>query len=328
MPGSAILRGALVCLAVALTAATVHAQLFRAYLASGGNDGNPCTLAAPCRLLPAALNAVADGGEIWMLDSANYNIADVAVTKSVSIQAAPGALGSVVAVGNAAIVISTPGLTVALRNLAILPYLFRGPSPIEDFRVGVQMDGPGSTLTMENCLLGQFAVESISVRRGTLTVANTTFRRMYAAIDLAQGASAMISKVQILGACIGVRAHHGLLSAPAATVTASISDSLISGNPKWCYRTSGVVADANHGTVARISMTRTTVENTHYALRSVTRELVGLGRAEISVGDSLIVDNEYAWYQDGSAASILSLGNNQMSGNIASVGTLTPLAPQ
>jgi len=48
-----------------------HAQLFRAYLAIGGSDSNPGTLPAPCRLLPAALNAVADGGEVWMLDSAN-----------------------------------------------------------------------------------------------------------------------------------------------------------------------------------------------------------------------------------------------------------------
>jgi hypothetical protein len=36
--------------------------LFRAYLASDGLDTNPCSVVAPCRLLPAALAAVADGG--------------------------------------------------------------------------------------------------------------------------------------------------------------------------------------------------------------------------------------------------------------------------
>jgi hypothetical protein len=75
--------------------------LFRAYLASDGSDASPCTLGAPCRLLPAALAAVADGGEIWMLDSANYNAGQVDVTKSVAILAIPGALGSVVATGGA-----------------------------------------------------------------------------------------------------------------------------------------------------------------------------------------------------------------------------------
>ena len=74
-----------------------HALLFRAYVASDGNDANPCTLAAPCRLLPAALTAVASGGEIWMLESANYNTATVNINKSVSILAVPGAVGSIVA---------------------------------------------------------------------------------------------------------------------------------------------------------------------------------------------------------------------------------------
>src|SRR5262245_55407077 len=67
------------CNALALAAALLvpslgtEAQLFRAYLASDGSDANPCTLPQPCRLLPAALAAVANGGEIWILDSAIFN---------------------------------------------------------------------------------------------------------------------------------------------------------------------------------------------------------------------------------------------------------------
>ena len=108
-------------LATALLVPAAQAQLFRAYLASDGSDANPCTLPAPCRLLPAALNAVADGGEIWMLDSANYNTGPVNVTKSVTILAIPGAVGSVVALGGAAIVVATPGVSLTLRNLVIVP---------------------------------------------------------------------------------------------------------------------------------------------------------------------------------------------------------------
>ena len=65
----------------------VLAAPFRAYLSSSGSDSNPCTVQQPCRLLPAALAAVADGGEIWILDSANFNAGTVAVAKSVSIVA-------------------------------------------------------------------------------------------------------------------------------------------------------------------------------------------------------------------------------------------------
>ena len=104
----------------ALVAGTGQAGIFRAYLALGGNDANPCTLPQPCRLLPAALAAVNDGGEIWMLDSANYNLGPVLVDKSVKILAVPGEMGSVVANGGDALVINAPGKDVTVRNLFVL----------------------------------------------------------------------------------------------------------------------------------------------------------------------------------------------------------------
>jgi len=82
------------CLLSLLVAPGAGAQLFRAYVSQNGNDNNPCTLQLPCRLLQPALAAIKDGGEIWMLDSANYNTSPVAIGKSVTILAIPGALGS------------------------------------------------------------------------------------------------------------------------------------------------------------------------------------------------------------------------------------------
>ena len=104
---------------VSLLASTAaDAQLFRAYVASDGNDANPCTLPQPCRLLPAAIAAVASGGEIWILDSANYNTSTVNVTKSVSIVAVPGQIGSLVAIaGGPAVSIATAGVIVSFRNV-------------------------------------------------------------------------------------------------------------------------------------------------------------------------------------------------------------------
>lgn len=105
----------------ALAATPLHAGIFRAYLSLSGNDGNACTLQAPCRLLPAALAAANDGGEVWMLDSANYNNAPVVVDKGIKILAIPGEVGSVV--GNSgvdALIINAPGKDVTLRNLVVL----------------------------------------------------------------------------------------------------------------------------------------------------------------------------------------------------------------
>ena len=74
-----VLRGIFALGLSLLLSAAAQAQAFRTYLSGSGNDANPCSLVAPCRLLPAAMAAVIDGGEIWMLDSANYNSGPVNV---------------------------------------------------------------------------------------------------------------------------------------------------------------------------------------------------------------------------------------------------------
>jgi hypothetical protein len=107
--------------AVLCGASAANAGLFRSYLSLNGNDGNPCTVQLPCRLLPAALTAVNAGGEIWMLDSANFNTAPVNIGKSVKILAIPGQMGSIVGSGGDAIFINTTG-DVTLRNLQILNF--------------------------------------------------------------------------------------------------------------------------------------------------------------------------------------------------------------
>src|SRR3982750_3555908 len=73
-----VLLGVVLATLGALSCAS-HAAIFRAYLSAHGNDSKPCTVSDPCRLLPAALNVVADGGEIWMVDSANFNTAPVSI---------------------------------------------------------------------------------------------------------------------------------------------------------------------------------------------------------------------------------------------------------
>ncbi len=117
-----IARALFVCFVTMLGAGTASAGLFRAYLSFTGNDGNPCTVLAPCRLLPAALAAVNDGGEIWMVDSANYNVTPVTIGKSVKILAISGALGSLIANGGDAVIINAPGGTVTLKNLSVLNF--------------------------------------------------------------------------------------------------------------------------------------------------------------------------------------------------------------
>ena len=295
-----------------------QAQLFRAYLAADGSDANPCTLPAPCRLLPAALSAVANGGEIWMLDSANYNSATVTVNKSVSILAVPGVVGSVVATGGPAISITAANLKVALRNLVIAPVV-----TLPAGTTGVNMTG-ASSLTIENCLIANLPEEGVRVEAaGTLKVANSTLRNNGAvsgavAISLQRGATATVAATQMLGnggGGVGAYGYYG-----STTTTASVSDSVVSGG----Y--GGVIAFTNNASaIARVSVTSSMIERTEFALKSQTS---GIGTAEVNVGSSLIVDNEYAWDQSGTGSTLLSLGNNQISGNAGTIGARTPLTPQ
>ncbi len=184
-------------------------RLFRAYLASDGNDANACTLPQPCRLLQRGLAAVASGGEIWLLDSANYNTATVMIDKSVSILAIPGAVGSVLAINQPsggiapplatpAIRISAAGLLVSLRNLVIVP----SPGSANGTS-GVELSG-GSVLGIEHSVIANMPSHGVSVYgAGMLRITNSVVRSNgYAGVHLQAGAKAEISGTQLLGNAI------------------------------------------------------------------------------------------------------------------------------
>jgi hypothetical protein len=180
---------ALLATALAFAPAAADAQLFRAYLTVDGLDTNPCNLTQPCRLLPAALAAVADGGEIWMLDSANYNTGPVSIAKSVKILAVPGVLGSIVALGGNAINIATAGVSVTLRNLNIAPF-----SPANAIHHGVRMTN-GAQLALENVHVLDF-VSGRGVWVSTpakVSVLDSVFRNYVVGLMVAEGAQAIVS---------------------------------------------------------------------------------------------------------------------------------------
>lgn len=299
--------------ATLLATGPTHALLFRAYLASNGSDANQCTLAQPCRLLPAAIAAVASGGEIWMLDSANYNSGTVTIGKSVSIRAVPGSVGSIVATGGGpAISITTGGLDVALRNVAIGP--IAGGS---DGTNGVEMTG-ASNLTIEDSVIAGVPGNAIYiVGTGSLRLAGTTLRKngQYT-VWLQDGARGVITATRMLDNTYNVIAYG---HSAGTTTVATISDSVMSRGYYGAYAYVDVAA------TARISVARCTIERTVFPIGS---DAPFGGTTELNVGSSQIVDNSNAWLQSGAGGTLLSLGNNQMSGNGAPIGSKTSLAPQ
>jgi hypothetical protein len=57
--------------------------LSRTYVSGQGKDDNPCTVPAPCRTLQGALRLTLAGGEIFVLNSADYG--PVTIDKAITI---------------------------------------------------------------------------------------------------------------------------------------------------------------------------------------------------------------------------------------------------
>jgi hypothetical protein len=295
---------------------SVHAQLFRAYLSSTGSDSAPCTLAAPCRLLPAALAKVASGGEIWMLDSANYNTSTVYVSKSVSILAVPGAVGSLVApdLGGALSVVfdvAASAVTLSLRNVVLVPLPGAGPTA---FGVDMRVD---STVIIEDSVIAGFANGVYAQGHGKVRIVNSTFSNCTDyAVAAKNGMTVEVHKTRFLnGGGVGVT------YVAAGTITrVNVSDSVFSR----CATAVGAYTDTS-GSGALVSVTRSTIDGCTSALFAGT---AGLGSAVITVSDSMLANNNSVWYQAGVGSELRSLGNNQITDNFVSSGTLTPVPLQ
>jgi hypothetical protein len=318
-----------------LLSAAAQAQLFRAYLAPDGLDANPCSLAAPCRLLPAALAAVADGGEIWMLDSANYNAGPVNIAKSVTILAVPGAVGSVVATGGNAINIATPLVKVVLRNLVIVPLPGGGGAN------GIVMTTSGR-LTVENCLIANLPQSAITVSAAAIVrVTDTTIRdNGLFGLWLLNGAHGTVTRASITGNVdTGVYVHG---NADATTTTADIADSTLAAS------SFGLTVSSNHaGAVVKVSIRDSRVaRNSTFGLAAQSNQgaLVSLAASNNIVSNNFtamaaffagtklwasgntVSDNGTGLFNNGGLFE--SAGNNAVRNNTTgdTGGTITPIA--
>jgi hypothetical protein len=202
---------------------------------------------------------------------------------------------------------------VSLRNLVIVP--LSGSSGAH----GIDMQG-ASSLVVDSVLIAGVPNSGIYVLgTGTLRVTNSVIRNAVdLAVQLEGGAHAEISGTRMLGNGSGGVAALG--SSAGQTTVAVVSDCIISGGQV------GVLANTPVATgAASVTVTRSTIEGTIYALDSETS---GAGSSLVAVSASTIVRNDYAWYLNGAGSAIQSPGTNHVSDNrLAPVGTVTSIAP-
>ena len=107
-------------LLAALAAPPAFGLAQRTFVASYGNDVNPCSLALPCRAFSFAIAQAFPGGEVVVLDSAGYG--PVTITQSVSLIALAGVYAGISVIPPAntiGVTISGSGIKVVLQNISI-----------------------------------------------------------------------------------------------------------------------------------------------------------------------------------------------------------------
>jgi hypothetical protein len=288
-----------------LAGGDAHAAIFRAYLSVQGNDANPCTLQQPCRLLPAALATVNDGGEIWMLDSANFNTTTVVVNKSVTILAIPGALGSVVANNATGMAIASPSAKVTLRNVVVLNLAGSANTGVS-FTQGVG-------LTLEGCeLYGMQNAVDMGASGAILTIKDSTIRdNLAAGIIVRAAADAVLRNVAILNNSLqGISAFGG---AAVAITGSSIVGSM-----------TGINVHASGAETTQVAITGTTVSGNTTGLSVIGS---GGGAAQAMISSVTFTMNSIG-AGIGAGGTVFSRQNNTFkfnAGDLAAGSTLTSL---
>ena len=300
-------------LAATFLCGAAHAQMFRAYLASSGADSNPCTVTAPCRLLPAALGAVSNGGEIWILDSANYNAGAVDIGKDVTILAVPGAVGSFVAVAAGPALTITTNVTVHLRNIVISN---NAANPGTD---GIQVGGQGR-LDVEGCVFSA-AQAGIRLTSGFLNVHGSVFTKSTFGISAEGGSYFDVSDTRFSNMRsdgIRMQGTNETIGNGAGTTYGAVSDSAFTDMSIGI----ALVAQPVPASLSA-AITHVTMSDASYGVFVLCD---GSNTATATVGRSMFAHMfDVALYQNGSCAVLESLGDNEAHGNGANTsGTITP----
>jgi hypothetical protein len=329
-------RAAVPALAALAVAGAADAGLFRAYISVNGLDANPCTLQQPCRLLPRAINVIDAGGEVWMLDSANYNTGPMIISKSVSVLATPGTLGSIIGTGGVALMVNAPGGEIALRNLKIRNL---------DSDQSAIMVLQASKLTIDRCEITGF---STADRGGVLVwaptetlIVDSLVRDNNVGVWFDYGATATISRTTFSGNGNAIYAKPS----NASTTSVSVADSLLSANTYGAYMWSTA---ADH--VVRFTATRTVAVNNHsygftnscaagngcyMAIQSSVssenqRGFYNNGGTMIVSGSTANGNTDYGFYHAAAGGVFRSTGDNTLSenGTADTFGVITSLTPR
>jgi hypothetical protein len=285
----------------------------RTFVASTGTDSNPCSRAAPCRTLQAAVNATAAGGEVVALDSAGFG-SNVTVNSAISIVASPGAYAAVTVFAGDGISISAgPSDKVTLRGLTIISQGTTGNGVVFN---------TGAALHIENCVIDGFSnpfATGLLQSAGQLVVKDTTMKKNSIGIKLEPSAGLILAALD--NVTMADNSFEGLELAAVKTgqiVDAAVIRSSISDNAGQ-----GIHVQGDEGGTANLDVESCLITNNGAGI--AVGAFQGSGAASIS--NSLFSHNNvFGFFIQGGA--IFSRGNNTFIGNGPDQGALTLIGGQ
>jgi hypothetical protein len=287
---------------VTLAAAPARAQNAQSYVSGHGSDvGNTCTLATPCRTFAAASAVTKAGGEITVLDPAEYGT--LTITQAINIVSyGVGAASVLVPTGGTGIIINArPSDDVTLRGLTI-----EG-----DGSFGIVFN-TGRSLTIEDCVIRRMSQEGILFQPNAtsdLRVSDTLVDGGLAGIDVSPSGgsgdvSAVLNRVEV--GHTGWAAIGGNSTSSTGTVTIAVLDSIAVGN-----KSNGFYARSNNPNHAPI-----TIMLSHVVAVGNGAAIAAEGqRATLRIASSVVTGNDWDRICGIPCGTILSAGDNTFEGN-------------
>jgi hypothetical protein len=299
------------CPAVAISAFALcfgtptHAQLARTWVASTGNDANPCSQAAPCRTLAGALPRTNAGGEINILAPGDYGA--VTINKAISVIYDSGGLAGVTAITISA----GAGDAVYLRGLSIegLGTGFRG----------IYFTA-GKSLIVQNCVIRHFTGDGIRFQpraSSVLAISDTLVADNGASgiFVTASGSGvvkAALDRVRLYNNNSGLYVNG---NASTGVIDVTVADGVAARNTLSGF---GAESSTSH---ARTSLFLIRAVSAHNG----TGILAAGVNAFVRSAQSTVTGNSVGWAA-GSGGTLWTYGDSYIDGNITDGGTPPAIA--
>jgi hypothetical protein len=274
----------------------------RTYVSGTGNDSSPCTASQPCATFQAALALTSAGGEIFVLNSADYGA--VTIDKAVTITS-EGAVAGILATSGAAITIGAGANdTINLKGL--------GLDGANTGTVGIQFTS-GKSLTIQKSFIRNFTNSGVSFApsgAAALVVSDTSVTNNASnGVLVSDGSSGSIAVKGALARVIASGNGVGIL-ASGVGASLAVTDSVANTN------TYGIGSSSSTVMVRNSTASANTV--------GIIADQPG---ATVRVSESTITGNGTGW-QATNSGQVLSYGNNNVGGNTTDGVATTTLTLQ